>query len=439
MATRSIHRLNALMVERTRRAGKYADGGGLYLQIDGGSRAWHFRYRWLGSERYMGLGPTGLVSVGEARELARNARRLLHEGIDPLAAREAERVRKQLEAGDSKTFDACVNEYIAAHEIAWKNPKHRQQWKNTLATYASPKFGALPVSTIETRQVMKAIEPIWASKNETAARLRGRIETILDWAKVKGYRSGDNPARWHGHLEQLLPARGKVRAVKHHAGLAYADLPSFMPKLRKMDGIAARALEFLILTGVRTGDIRGNDREDRPPMQWQHVDLDTRLWKIPQTKTGVEHVVPLSNAAVAVVKGVKALGLHGNVIFQSTDKPGQPLSDAAMRGVLDRMGDEYEILTAHGFRSSFKTWASEQTNYQKDVIEAVLAHGVISDKLEAAYRRGDFFDKRKRLMTAWAEFVGRAAAHEKVISLCTQTSLTRYGFAGKGCIAGRAW
>jgi integrase len=416
MATRSIHRLNALMVERTRRAGKYADGGGLYLQIDGGSRAWHFRYRWLGTERYMGLGPTGLVSVGEARELARSARKLLHDGIDPLAAREAERVRKQLEAGNSKTFDACVDEYIAAHEIAWKNPKHRQQWRNTLATYASPKFGALPVSTVETRQVMKAIEPIWARKNETAARLRGRIETVLDWAKVQGYRSGDNPARWQGHLEQLLPARDKVRVVKHHAGLAYAVLPAFMPKLRKMDGIAARALEFLILTAVRTGDIRGNDREDRPPMQWPHVDFVARLWTIPKTKTDVEHTVPLSHAAVAVLKGIEALGLAGDIVFQSTDKPGQPLSDAAMRSVLDRMGGGYERFTPHGFRSSFKTWASEATEFQREVIEAALAHG-ISDKLEAAYRRGTFFDKRRRLMSAWADFIASGAANEKVLSL----------------------
>jgi integrase len=415
MATRSIHRLNALMVERARRSGKYPDGGGLYLQIDGGSRAWHFRYRWLGTERYMGLGPTDLVSLGEARELARTARKLLHEGIDPIAARQAERLRKTLEAAKSVTFDACVDQYIATHEVEWKNPKHRQQWRNTFATYVLPMFGALPVSAVETSQVMKAIEPIWATKNETAARLRGRIESVLDWAKVKGYRSGDNPARWHGHLEQLLPARGKVRSVRHHAGLPYAELPSFMPKLRKMDGIAARALEFLILTGVRTGDIRGNDRDDRPPMQWSHVDFGVRLWTIPKTKTDVEHTVPLSTAAVAVLKGIKALGMVGDIVFQSTDKPGQPLSDAAMRSVLDRMGDGYEKLTSHGFRSSLKTWASEETNFQHEVIEAALAHG-ITDKLEAAYRRGTFFEKRRRLMTAWAEFIASTPTTGKVVS-----------------------
>jgi integrase len=404
------------MVERSRRSGKYPDGGGLYLQIDGGSRAWHFRYRWLGSERYMGLGPTNLVSLGEARELARNARKLLHGGADPLAARTAERERKKLETGKSVTFDACVDQYIAAHEIEWKNPKHRQQWRNTLKTYASPKFGAVAVAAIDTASVMKAIHPIWANKNETAARLRGRIETILDWAKVQGYRSGDNPARWHGHLEQLLPARGKVHVIKHHTGLPYTELPGFMPKLRKMDGIAARALEFLILTGVRTGDIRGNDREDRPPMRWQHVDLAGRIWTIPKTKTDVEHTVPLSSAAVAVLEGIKVLGFGGDVIFQSTDKPGRSLSDAAMRSVLDRMGVEYEKLTPHGFRSSLKTWASEATDFQRDVIEAALAHG-ISDKLEAAYRRGTFFEKRRRLMAAWADFIASTPATDKVIPI----------------------
>ncbi len=416
MATRSIHRLNALMVERMRRPGKYADGGGLYLQIDGGSRAWHFRYRWLGTERYMGLGPVSLVSLGEARELARSARKLLHDRIDPLAARQAERARNELEAGRSLTFDACAEEYIKAHQIEWKNPKHRQQWANTLKTYASPVFGDVPVAAIDTALVMKAVQPIWASKNETSARLRGRIETILDWAKVKGYRSGDNPARWKGHLEELLPARRKVHVVKHHESLPYRDLPGFVPKLRKMDGIAARALEFLILTGVRTGDIRGNTRDDRPPMKWPHVDLASRTWTVPKTKTDVEHVVPLSNAAVAVLKNIAVLGLAGDVVFQSTDKPGEPLSDAAMRSVLDRMGGAYEKLTPHGFRSTLKTWASEATNFQHEVIEAALAHG-ITDKLEAAYRRGTFFEKRRRLMAAWDEFIDSVTSGDKVITL----------------------
>jgi hypothetical protein len=203
------------MVARTRAPGKYADGCGLYLQIEGNSRAWHFRYRWLGAERYMGLGPVSLVGLGEARELAHNARKLLRERIDPLAARQAERRRTQTAAGENLAFDACVQRFLEAHQFAWKNPKHRQQWTNTLKTYASPVLGKVPVALIDTDLVMKAVQPLWISKNETAARLRGRIEAVLSWATVKGYRSGDNPARWHNHLAELLPARSKVHVVKH--------------------------------------------------------------------------------------------------------------------------------------------------------------------------------------------------------------------------------
>ena len=375
----------------------------------------------------MGLGPTNLIGLGEARELARSARRLLHEGADPArGGAQAERSRKKLEAGKSLTFDACVAQYIASHEIEWKNPKHRQQWENTLKSYASPVFGKLPVGSIDTPLVMKAVQPIWAMKNETAARLRGRIETVLDWGKVNGYRTGDNPARWQGHLDQLLPARSKVRKVKHHAALPYAELPTFMPKLRAQEGIAARALEFLILTATRTGDIIGGKRKDEfgrtisvGYMTWEHVDLDGRIWTIPRTKNGSEHKVPLSRAAVAVLEDIKALGLGGDIVFPSTDKPGEPLSDAGMSSVLDRMGAEFETFTPHGFRATFKTWACEQTNAQKEVVEAVLAHGVISDKLEAAYRRGDFFEKRKRLMSVWAEFATTLAPGDNVVSLRT--------------------
>jgi integrase len=436
LATRSIHRLNALAVDRLRRSGKYADGGGLYLQIDGRSRAWHFRYRWLGAERYMGLGPVSIISLGEARELAHNARRLLRDRIDPLAARQAEQARKAEEAAKKITFDACAAEYIDDHRIEWKNPKHRQQWANTLKSYASPVFGNVPVAAIDAALVMKAVQPIWNSKNETAARLRARVETVLDWAKVKDYRSGDNPARWKGHLEELLPSRRTVHAVKHHASLPYRELPGFMTKLNRMQGVAARALEFLILTSVRTGDIRGNDRDDRPPMKWQHVDLAAGTWAIPKTKTDVEHVVPLSAAAMAVLKKVAALRLAGDVVFQSTNRTGEPFSDAAMRNVLDRMGGGYEKLTPHGFRATFKTWASEETNFQHEVIEAALAHG-ISDKLEAAYRRGTFFGKRRRLMAAWAEFANSRPPSDRIVTLGLDGGRTdgRDGMVGRAAAA----
>jgi integrase len=271
----------------------------------------------------------------------------------------------------------------------------------------------LPVQEIDTGLVMKVLEPIWSTKPETASRLRGRIEAVLSLATVRGYRTGDNPARWRGHLDQLLPATGKVRKVKHHAALDYAALPAFMDALRQRNSIATRALEFLILTGVRTGDIIGNDREDAPPMMWSHVDLGARVWTIPKTKTGAEHKVPLSGAAVAVLAEMKALGL-GKIVFPSIDRPGHPLSNGAMLAVLKRMGRG--DLTAHGFRATFKTWASERTTFPREVVEAALAHA-ISDKLEAAYRRGDFFEKRRRLMGAWAEYAGSTPAAGAVIPI----------------------
>ena len=260
---------------------------------------------------------------------------------------------------------------------------------------------------------MKVLESIWSSKPETASRLRGRIEAILGWASVRGYRTGDNPARWRGHLDHLLPATGRVRKVRHHAALPYGELPAFMAELRKREGIAARALEFLILTAARTGDIIGNDRDDAPPMRWEHVDLDARVWTIPKTKTGAAHKVPLSDAAVAVLTGMRALGF-GEIVFPSTDRPGRPLSNGGMLSVLERMGRG--DLTAHGFRATFKTWASERTNFAREVVEAALAHA-ISDKLEAAYRRGDLFEKRRRLMTAWAEYAGSTLVTSTVVTI----------------------
>lgn len=413
----AIHKLTALGIQRIRDDGRYGDGGGLYLQVDRGSRAWLFRFKRHGRTRYMGLGALDVVGLAQARDKALAARQVLQAGGDPLAAREAAQARRQVEAAKAMTFDDCRDGYIAAHEGAWRNPKHRQQWKNTLRTYASPVLGALPVYDVDVGLVMKVLEPIWTVKPETASRVRGRIEAVLSWATVRGHRVGENPARWRGHLDQLLPEIGKVRKVKHHPSLPYVDLPGFMPRLHDRKGIAARALEFTILTACRTADIVGCDRDDAPPMKWSHVDLDARTWTIPATKNGAAHTVPLPDAAVAVLKGMKALGF-GEIVFPSTDKPGEPLSNGAMLAVLERMG--HDDLTVHGFRATLKTWASERTNYQREVIEAVLAHGIISDKLEAAYRRGDFLDKRRRLMAAWAAFAssGKAAPRSaKVVAL----------------------
>jgi integrase len=297
------------------------------------------------------------------------------------------------------TFQQCAEAYVTAHRAGWRNPKHVKQWSNTLATYAGPVIGKLPVDAIDHGLIMRVLQPIWTEKPETASRLRGRIEQVLGWATINGYRSGDNPARWRGHLQHLLPAKTKVRQVKHHAALPYAELPAFMVKLRQQDGISARALAFLILTATRTGDVLGGGRDDAPPMRWLNVDLDNRLWTIPKTKTGAVHRVPLSDAALAILDQMQPLRDDSNVVFPGLRR-GQPLSNSALLRLLDRMGAD---ITAHGFRATFKTWASERTGYAREVVEAALSHA-IPDELERAYRRGDLFEKRARLMAEWAAY-----------------------------------
>jgi integrase len=260
-------------------------------------------------------------------------------------------------------------------------------------------IGALPVDAVDTPRLMQVLQPLWTAKPETASRLRGRLEQVLGWATINGYRSGDNPARWTGHLQHLLPPTSKVRTVKHHAALPYAELPAFMTRLRQQDSVAARALEFLILTAVRTGDVGCGGRDDAPPMLWSHVDRENRVWTIPKTKTGAAHRVPLSDAALAILEQVRPLADASDIVFPGLRR-GQPLSDGALLRLLARMGVD---VTAHGFRATFKTWASERTGYAREVVEAALSH-TIPDELERAYRRGDLFEKRARLMAEWASY-----------------------------------
>jgi integrase len=275
--------------------------------------------------------------------------------------------------------------------VSWRNAKHRQQWRNTLTTYVSPVFGSVPVQDIDIDLVMKVLEPLWSKKTETARRVRGRIEIILDWAKVRGYRSGENPARWRGNLVHLLPARSKVRKVKHHAALPYAEIGGFMKDLRKVEGTSAAALEFLILTVGRTGEVIG--------ARWPEFNLKSGVWVVPaeRMKSGREHRVPLSAAAIAVAKRM-AHSMDGYVF--SSRSLATPLSNMALLMTLGRMN--FGNITAHGFRSTFRDWAAECTNFPNEVVEMALAH-LIEDKTEAAYRRGDLFDKRRSLLNAWAE------------------------------------
>jgi integrase len=352
----------------------------------------------------MGLGSLALYGLQEARGKALDARRLRHEGIDPIETRRANRLRERLEAARAMTFRQCAESYIASHRAGWRNPKHAAQWEATLTTYAYPAIGTLPVQAIDTGLVCKVLEPIWTAKPETAGRVRGRIEAILDWAKARDYRAGENPARWRGHLDKLLPARSKFAKVEHHAALPYSEMPGFIAGLQAQQGIAARALEFAILTATRTGETMG--------ARWSELNLAEKIWVIPEQrmKAGKEHRVPLSARALAILREFQALcpdaaRSSDQFVFRG-DKAGKPLSNMAFQMLLRRMGRN--DLTAHGFRSSFRDWASERTGFPAEVAEMALAH-VVGNKVESAYRRGDLFDKRRKLMDSWVEFCNKPA------------------------------
>jgi integrase len=392
---RTVGRLTALKVSRRLPPGMYADGGGLYLQVTGDAgRSWLYRYSLNSKAREMGLGSVSAVGLAEARIAAAECKRLLQGGIDPLQERKARRQRDALEAARAITIEQAAERYIASHRPAWSNAKHASQWGSTLATYAAPVLGKLSVQAIDTALVLKVIQPIWTTKPETANRIRQRIEAILDWARVQELREGENPARWRGHLDQLLPDRGKVRRVKHHAALPYSELFEFISALREQEGVAARSLEFTILTAARTGDTTG--------ASWREIDWTTKTWIIPaeRMKARKEHRVPLSSRAMAILRQMQPLR-HGDdpdcFVFPG-GKHGRSLSNMAMTEVLRRMNRGH--ITVHGFRSTFRDWAAEQTDFPREVAEMALAHA-IGDDVEAAYRRDDLFEKRRRLMNEW--------------------------------------
>jgi integrase len=394
MATRAINRLTALAVKRAVACGLYPDGQGLYLQVSrNGSRSWVLRFRLGGARRYLGLGALHSTSLVQAREAAAAARRQLLAGIDPVESRRAKVAALRLADAKVVTFAQAAEQYMISHKPSWRNADHARQWTNSLAAYAYPIIGSLPVQAIDTTLVMKVIEPLWIARTVTASRIRGRIESVLDWASARGYRTGDNPARWRGHLDHLLPDRSKVQKVKHHPALPYADLPVFLAALRQRDGIPAKALEFAILTAARPGEVLLAD--------WSEIDFAARLWTVPgnRMKAGRTHRVPLSDAAMAVLEALP--GLRSGPVFPGM-RPGRPIGENAMLFELRHMG--CGDLTAHGFRSTFRDWAAEQTEFPAEVVEQALAHA-IGNKTVAAYRRrGDLLERRRVLMTAWAAY-----------------------------------
>jgi integrase len=406
--------------------GLHGDGGNLYLQVSVGRRAnrrrsWIFRYALRGRKpRDMGLGSLDDVTLAEARETAREYRKLVKDGVDPIEERN-KRIAKNLAASAAvMTFEQAAETYMRRHASRWQNTDYATQWPNSLRTYVSPIIGRMSVADIATGHVMKVLDPIWHEKPETANRVRGRIESILDWAAASGYRSGENPARWKGHLDNLLAPRSKVRAVRHQPALAYAEMPAFMRELReKRKGMAALALEFAILTCVRTADVRNA----------KHVDIDrsTRTWTIAAySKTGVPHRVPLSAAALAAFDKARKIAreIGGNVrtseLAFPNDVTGDRLSENALLAVLKRMGRK-GAMTTHGCRASFRTWAQEQTNFPWELAEMALGHKV-GDKVERAYARGDAFKKRVAIMQAWADYCAKPRQPGKVIPLQTRSA-----------------
>ncbi len=398
--------------------GKHFDGAGLYLIISSPTAAYfERRYELNGKAHWMGLGAAKTFSLAEARERNRRISQLLADGIDPLERKRAERAAAKTEAAKALTFAEAAKAYFEQHEKKWKNAKHRNQFANSLTEYAFPKIGNLPVAAIDTGEVLKVLEqPVdaergypagrfWDVRSETASRVRGRIENVLGWATVRRYRSGDNPARWRGHLDNVLPARGQIAKVEHHPAAPYAELPAFVAALRKRDGTAAAALEFTILTAARTGETIG--------ARWGEIDFHNAMWIIPagRMKASREHRVPLSKRAIEILKALPREDAN-EFIFLGPRRAG--LSNAAMAAVLDRM-DRGDI-TVHGFRSSFRDWAAESSVFPNEVVEMALAH-TIGNKVEAAYRRGDLFEKRCKLMEAWATYVESPARDGSVVPL----------------------
>ena len=388
--------------------GRHADGGGLHLLVkESGARSWVYRFMLNGKSRDVGLGAAGPdgISLADARDARAALRLKVKAGVDPLAERQQEAAKALAAAQASQvagiTFKVVAEAYIEANEGSWRNDKHRQQWKNTLATYVYPVIGDLPVAEVATAHVLQILEPIWKAKPETASRVRGRIETILDAAKARGYREGENPARWRGHVAQILPARAKLTRG-HHKAMPYGTLPSFVGALHKREAVAALALEFTILTAARTGEVIG--------AKWGEVDLDQAVWTIPaiRMKAGKEHRVPLSERAVDILRSTQGLGKEW--LFPATK--GASMSGMAMAMLLRRMDID---VTVHGFRSGFRDWCAECTGYAHEVAEMALAH-TIDNKVERAYRRGDLFDKRRRLMDEWAAYCasGAGAAGDNV-------------------------
>jgi len=405
VVTRTLNRLSALKVARAKQPGMYADGGGLYLRVaEGGSKQWVFRYAVGTRDRDMGLGPVHTLTLPEAREKAREARLLRLEGIDPIEAKGARMAALKAADARAMTFKQCAEGFIRDNEASWTSARHRQEWVGSLVRLVYPTLGSLPVAAIDTPLVLKVLKPIWEKTPETASRVRGRIENVLGWATVHHYRAGDNPARWGGLLEHALPARSKIAKVEHHAALPYAEIGAFVAELRQDSGVAAACLQFITLTAARLDEARS--------ATWDEIDLPNRIWIVParRMKADKEHRVPLSAGAVVILKQMQEIR-QSDYVFPGRLE-GRPIGDNTIwRLAKEAAGSD---ITIHGLRSSFRDWAAERTSFPREVAEMALAHA-IPNAVEAAYRRGDLFEKRRRLMDAWAEFCAKPSHRGEVV------------------------
>ena len=405
---KTVKRLKDLQIRRLSKPGSYPDGEGLYIQVrTSGAKDWFYRYEVDGKGRKRGLGPYPTLSLEQARNDALECRQLRQQGIDPVDYAKAQRQKEALEEAKSFTFKECALAYINSHNRGWKNRKHESQWRNTLETYAYPTIGDISVQDIDIGLVMDVLEPIWYEKTETASRVRQRIENILDWATVKQYRSGDNPALWRGRLDKLLPKRVKVQKPIHFPAMDYRELPEYFRALRKRDSVATRALAFTILTAARNGEARAVTSDE--------LDIKGKIWIIPDSrmKAGREHRVPLSAEALKIVNEMEPFKRHTDHFIFPGQAHAKPISEASLLKVVKQQD---RTLTVHGFRSTFRDWCAEQTSFPREVAEAALAHSV-RDKTEAAYQRGDLFEKRRKLMDQWAQYCLKGKGKAKVVPI----------------------
>ncbi|WP_196800587.1 site-specific integrase [Thioalkalivibrio sp. ALJ16] len=393
---RKAEEMGALAIKRLEHPGEYTVGGvaGLRVRVyDNGHKYWLLRATIAGRVREIGIGPYPEVTLAKAREAASDMRMQIREGIDPLAERRAAKDALAAATAKALTFSDCTDRYLANKSAGFRNEKHRRQWRSSLEQYADPIIGRLPVDRIELAHVLEVLQPVWRTRTETASRVRGRMEKVLDYATVSGYRDGSNPARWRGNLDAILPAPSKLKKVRHHRALPWAEVPPFMAALRERSGTAAQALQFLVLTATRSGEVRG--------ATWDEIDLESSTWSIPaeRMKAGRTHVVPLSDAALEILE---ARPDRDGLVFPG--QRGGMLSDMSLSSVLKRMQVD---ATVHGFRSSFRDWVSETTRYPHEVAEMALAH-TIPNATERAYRRGDLLEKRRALMDEWAAYIVEA-------------------------------